>query len=251
MGLFVNHKQNPLICVPITGRTVEEIEDQLQQVITVHPEVIEWRADFFTLLADTDAVLDVLERIERETDIPLLFTIRSEREGGEPISLAEEGKVALLEAVCKQGKVTAVDYEVENEVAFVEAVSEAAKEAEVDLVLSYHHFSETPSTDQLIELGERMESYGASVAKLAVMPQAKEDVDRLLMVTRTLDRKLQIPVITMSMGELGVISRIIGWAFGSVLTFAVGVESSAPGQVPIKKLRSAIDSMQSITDGVD
>jgi 3-dehydroquinate dehydratase-1 len=52
----------------------------------------------------------------------------------------------------------------------------------------------------------------------------------------------------MSMGGLGAISRIVGWMYGSSVTFAVGKSSSAPGQVPIGELRKIIQLTKKITD---
>jgi 3-dehydroquinate dehydratase-1 len=43
------------------------------------------------------------------------------------------------------------------------------------------------------------------------------------------------------MGRLGAVSRLAGEAFGSAVTFGVVSESSAPGQVPIAALRTALD----------
>jgi len=86
--------------------------------------------------------------------------------------------------------------------------------------------------------------YGGHIAKFAVMPESKDDVLRLLEVTRTIDKMLDIPVVTMSMGDIGALSRIIGWAYGSIITFGVGVELSAPGQIPVETLREVIKGSQ-------
>src|SRR5699024_570055 len=99
------------------------------------------------------------------------------------------------------------------------------------------------SSDLKAEVAERM---GADFVKLAVMPENKADVFALLEATRMIDEALEVPVITMSMGELGGLSRVMGWAYGSVLTFAVGVEMSAPGQMPIKELRHVINQTQEL-----
>ena len=72
----------------------------------------------------------------------------------------------------------------------------------------------------MIDRLEKMESFDADICKIAVMPQNKNDVVRLLNVTYTMSRKLSKPLITMSMGTIGVISRICGETFGSSLTFA-------------------------------
>jgi 3-dehydroquinate dehydratase-1 len=43
------------------------------------------------------------------------------------------------------------------------------------------------------------------------------------------------------MGPHGAISRIAGFAYGSALTFGVATRGSAPGQMPIGELRTAIE----------
>src|SRR5699024_3365499 len=87
---------------------------------------------------------------------------------------------------------------------------------------------------------------GADLEKIAVMPENKEDVYHLLEVTREMDEQLTVPIITMSMEEIGALSRDVGWAYGSVLTIGVGVEASVSGQVPVKALRHTIQSMKEL-----
>lgn len=240
------YEKKPLICVPITGKTELEIETQLQKIIEDEPDVIEWRADFFEDLENTAAVQTVITNIAAETAIPLLFTIRSEQEGGEPITLSKEGVVRLLCEVSAHEAITYVDFEIENEDDLVTEVRNACKKHAKKLILSYHHFTETPANELLYQLANRSVALGADIVKMAVMPTNREDVLRLLHITNEMDQQISIPVITMSMGELGQISRIIGWIYGSVMTFAVGVKSSAPGQIEIGKLREAIHATQSI-----
>src|SRR5699024_12514415 len=88
--------------------------------------------------------------------------------------------------------------------------------------------------------------HGADSVKRAVRPKNKEGVYQLLEATRKIDEQLTVPIITMAMGEKGALSRVIGWAYGSVWTFGVGVEASAPGQVPEKALRNTIQSMKEL-----
>lgn len=238
----------PLICVPVTAKTKEELEEQLEVVVEKAPDLIEWRADFFEKLDDTELVIEAIYDIKEKTAVPLLFTIRSEKEGGEAISLTEAEKVELISVIAEKTNIDFIDYEVKNDRAHVEKVRDMTKKNDVGLILSFHDFTKTPSENELLKIASLMEFYGADVAKLAVMPQEKDDVYRLLNATKTIDELLDIPVITMSMGKLGVMSRIIGWLYGSRLTFAVGVERSAPGQVPIEKLREAIEAVQQISD---
>lgn len=236
----------PAICTPLTGRTQEEVLDQLDVVCKEEPDIIEWRADFLQRLNDVDEVLHIVNEIKNKTTIPLMFTIRAAHEGGEEISLSRREKVSLLKQVCEKTEVDIIDFETSNNKADVVDLREVTQATNTLFILSYHNFERTPSDEELLNRAQEAESFGADVAKLALMPRDKEDVLRLLRMTNTIDSMLGVPVVTMSMGELGGLSRIVGWTYGSVLSFGVGVESSAPGQMPIKELRSTIQQMQQL-----
>lgn len=75
---------------------------------------------------------------------------------------------------------------------------------------------------------------GADVAKVAVMPRNLDDVLTLFSATLEAGKILRIPLISMSMGPLGAVTRLFGWTFGSALTFAVGASSSAPARYRLK-----------------
>jgi 3-dehydroquinate dehydratase-1 len=73
------------------------------------------------------------------------------------------------------------------------------------------------------------------------MPRDRDDVLTLFAATATADAKARIPLISMSMGPLGSVTRMIGGVFGSSLSFAIGEGSSAPGQIPIADLNAVYD----------
>lgn len=238
--------EKPKVCVSLTGKTREEIDAQLKLIVPKQPDLIELRADFLDNLENVEYVLSVIENIIEKANIPLLFTIRSPHEGGESISLTEEEKVTLLTEVCAHSDVSYVDYEVENDKQYVKSVKKAVDENGKKLILSYHNFKETPINNHLIKRFILMEMYGAHIAKVAVMPNKKSDVFRLLQLTKEVDELLSIPVLTMSMGELGKYSRLMGWIYGSIITFGLGVESSAPGQIPVEDLKRLINDTESL-----
>ena len=89
---------------------------------------------------------------------------------------------------------------------------------------------------------EQMQQGGADVAKLAVMPQNADDVVRILKLTNDIKQKYPtLPVVTMSMGALGVVSRMAGEIFGSCITFGAVGETSAPGQIQAGQLGDILD----------
>lgn len=236
----------PQICIPLTGKNLEEIEVQLEVIIPKEPDMIELRADYLSNISDVNDVIKVINSIVYQTDIPLLFTIRSSREGGESIALNELEVLDLLKVVCSKTNIYMIDYELESKHEYVEKLLNHAKVQEKKVILSYHNFNKTPVNEELVEKILLMEQLGADHTKVAVMPNSQADVFRLLELTRKLTSELNIPITTMSMGEIGKVSRALGWIYGSRITFAVGAKSSAPGQIEIEALRKGIKNIAQI-----
>lgn len=235
----------PLICTPLVGRTRDQILGEVQIVVAKKPDILEWRVDFFEDIANAAEVISVASAIKAAAaGIPLLFTRRSMREGGEKIALPEEKVIALYRAVCESRQIDLIDFEMSNDLAHIALVREAAKANDIKLVLSFHNFSFTPGLETLGQRFFQAEHLGADIAKVAVMPRNLEDVLTLLGATLSASQKLRIPLISMSMGPYGSLTRLFGWTFGSALTFAVGASSSAPGQVPIEDLNTVLSILQ-------
>ena len=108
------------------------------------------------------------------------------------------------------------------------------------MIASNHHFHETPAQETLLEILTKMDQMGADILKIAVMPQSRKDVLTLLSATEEMDLRTAKPLITMSMGPVGMISRLCGELFGSALTFGTVGKASAPGQIDAKDLASVL-----------
>jgi len=232
----------PLICSPLVGRTRERLLAEAANVVSKQPDVIEWRVDYFEAIADTAAVLDAGRALRAGVgDVPILFTRRSIREGGEPIAIGDEEVVRLYDAVGATGLVDFLDFEMGNDADHVRRVRDSARKHGNRVVLSYHNFGYTPGVEFLVQRFLEGERLGGDVAKVAVMPRDRDDVLALLAATSRAEAKAHIPLISMSMGPLGAVTRMVGGVFGSALSFAVGEGSSAPGQMPIADLTTVYD----------
>ena len=152
--------------------------------------------------------------------------------------------VALYEAVCAARCVDMIDYEMGNAAPDFARLRAASRANDILLVASYHNFQTTPEAAALVAKFAEAERLGGDVAKVAVMPQGPQDVLTLLGATFTASRTVGVPLISMSMGAYGSLSRMVGWVYGSTVTFAVGKSSSAPGQVPIEELRAVLATVR-------
>jgi 3-dehydroquinate dehydratase I len=244
-GRAIGEGKLPLVCAPLVGATRDALLEEAAIVAGKAPDVVEWRVDFFDRIGATDEVVATARELKRVLGgRPLLFTRRSAAEGGRAVAISEAQVVDLYAAVCAARCVELVDYELGNPAASFARVREVSRAHGVALVASFHDFARTPTAEVLREKFQAMERAGADVAKVAVMPKALDDVLTLLSATLQADRELRIPLISMSMGPEGALTRVAGWMFGSTLTFAVGKGSSAPGQIPIDELRAAVDILR-------
>jgi 3-dehydroquinate dehydratase-1 len=242
--------ETPLICTPLVGRSRERILAEAASVVDKKPDVIEWRVDFFEGIGDTAAVLGVARAL-RETAgaLPILCTRRTRRAGGEPIAIGDEDVVRLYDAVGASRLVDFIDFEMGNDPEHVRRVRESTRAHGTRLILSYHNFGYTPGSEFLVQRFLEAERLGADVAKVAVMPRDRTDVLTLLAATAEADAKGGIPLISMAMGPLGSVTRMIGGVFGSSLSFAVGEAASAPGQIPIADLTAVFDILRRARGG--
>ena len=229
----------PLICAPLVGADRNALLAEAKAALTAGADILEWRIDF---LKDFSSAIQT-GRALREAigSLPLLLTRRSVAEGGQPVSLSEKEIVDLYREACAAGFADLVDYEMSSAEADIQSVREAARRHGVGLVCSFHDFERTPPLAELAKQFRRAQELGGDVAKVSVMARNSEDVLTLLAATQQASKALELPLIGISMGPHGALSRTIGFAFGSALTFGVAAAGSAPGQMPIGELRSAIE----------
>jgi 3-dehydroquinate dehydratase I len=181
---------------------------------------------------------------------PLVITFRTKDEGGEK-AIAPADYAALYDAVLGSGAGDIIDIQAALlDAPAVAALKARAQKAGRRVILSHHDFKKTPPVDTMIALLRRQQDLGADICKVAVMPQQPDDVLRLLEATWTMRRDhADRPLITMSMGGIGTVSRLAGETFGSALSFGTVGNSSAPGQVDVTELRATIDSLHQALDG--
>lgn len=229
----------PKICVPIVGKTKEEVLASAENIMPHTPDIIEWRLDFLENVKELEAVKE-LSQILREKigDTPLLATFRTKAEGGEQ-ELLDEEYIALYDALMDAGCIDVIDVEVFLKEETTACLIKEAHEKGVKVIGSNHDFHKTPEKEEIIRRLCLMQEKGMDIAKMAVMPQTTEDLLTLLDATRIMkEEHTKTPVITMSMSGKGVLSRLTGEIFGSALTFGTVGKASAPGQVPVEELRN-------------
>lgn len=232
----------PKICVPLVAKTKDEFLNSVEALEKIKLDLVEVRIDHFEDVENIQEVKSLLKDLrDILKNIPILFTFRSLKEGGEKEVSVEYYKTLNIE-IAKTGFVDLVDTELfTGDEVVKEIVDEVHKEG-VKIVMSNHDFNKTPEREEIVRRLCRMQELNADLPKIAVMPKSAGDVLKLLCATNDMVTKYaETPIITMSMGGLGVISRIAGETFGSALTFGAAGKASAPGQVDVDSLVSVLD----------
>jgi len=178
-------------------------------------DCVEVRLDYLTNPRDS-----VTARWDK-LPIPVIATCRGRERGGQfEGSLEEEIKI--------------LQYAVENGAKFIDIDYRFARPFPgAQVIASLHDFERTPQN--LTSLMDRICASPGEIAKVATMVKSWNDNRRLL---ELLSQAWPKPAIVVGMGDIGQITRVIGPAHGSFLTYAgMTVNASAPGQLTLRDLR--------------
>ncbi|MFL0269716.1 type I 3-dehydroquinate dehydratase [Candidatus Clostridium radicumherbarum] len=237
----------PKICVSISEKTKKDILNEAAAITALKVDLVEWRVDWFENAFDLKKVEEVLKELAYAlNNTPLLFTFRTANEGGEKV-IDTKAYLELNKAVIASGLVDLIDVEAYIGDKTVNTILERAHEADVKVVVSNHNFEGTPPKEEIIKRLRRMQDLGADILKMAVMPKNKIDVLELLEATAIMSEKYaDKPIITVSMSDMGALSRITGEIFGSAVTFGAYNKLSAPGQIKLEDLHKALQLLHRI-----
>src|SRR6185503_16337600 len=189
-------------------------------------DLIELRLDY---LRDFDfSNPSSLKQLLEDKPLPVVITCRAISEGGAQ-HVDEQIRICLL----VEGTKRFADFCDIEAASYAEAAKLSPDASR--LIVSYHNFDETP--DNLNAIYDRVTSLPAAVHK--IVTKARTITDSLA-IFKLLERAHHDgkPLITMSMGQPGIITRVLGPSRGSFLTYGSlgrGKESAA-GQLTCEEL---------------
>jgi 3-dehydroquinate dehydratase-1 len=189
--------------------------------------LLELRVDLFKT-SDPSYCLDQIRRRKR-LKIPLLLTVRNRKKEGASKEISDDSKLRIITAALPL--VDMVDIELSSPL--LKKVVVMARGLRKKIIISSHHLAGMPG--DLESIFKKSLSSGANIVKIAARAGSFDDVMRMLVFTHA-HRKHGL--ITMSLGPLGAISRLILPAAGSRYTYSFLKKPSASGQVDVKTLKS-------------
>jgi 3-dehydroquinate dehydratase type I len=238
-------KNKLCIAVPIKTAKFEVNIKLLKQIIKEKPDFIELRFDY---IDDINLITtSFLEKFLSLTNIPMIFTLRSNREGGH-LELNNTQRLPILQRLI-EAKPGYIDIEMLSPIDLLQEVIDLCTNRRIKIIFSYHNFQSTVPLHEAQILIENFKS------KLQNIVQDEEDILKTfifkLIFTATQFEDNLIPlqlcdnfysqgykIISFCMGELGIFSRILCIKKGSLFTYAALEETTAPGQLKITTMRN-------------
>ena len=187
-------------------------------------DMVEIRMD----LVDGDP-LDALGAARRSCSLPVIATNRMRSEGGRFHGSEETRMEQLIEA---SAYADFLDIELR-----AEGRRWLMNKIDLPAIVSFHDFHGTPGPEGLRSILAEISSAGALIAKIAVTPKSLKDCLDLLSLVLESD----MPLCVIAMGEVGSHLRAVAPIYGSALTYGYISKPTAPGQMSVAELRSAIE----------
>lgn len=231
--------------VPITASSSEAALTQARTIAS-NPDVdmAEFRIDLLDFADDTDRVIALGHQLNAILkDKPLIATIRTHNEGGQ-MEVTDNQYAEIYSQYLSNPFMQLLDIEMFRDTTIVKNLTQLAHEQDVLIIMSNHDFDKTPPQQEIVKRLLQQDALGADILKIAVMPQSKKDVLTLMNATLEVSERSSKPLLTMSMSQLGTISRIATANMGGSMSFGMIGEASAPGQIDVTNLKGILQTVQ-------
>src|SRR6516162_5864583 len=218
----------PRVCVAVVGEDPANIIERAESVVRDNP-FMEFRLDY---LSNPAAGLPKLKHfLDLHPEATVIATCRRAVNGGR-FKGSAAAQLALLTKAAATG-FQLVDLELQS-AEILKAGELAELKDKVGVILSYHDFR---VTKKLEDLFAGMKKHPADFYK--VVSTATTLYDNVQMMKFLQAHSAQFEMVSLCMGEQGIISRVLGVRAGSVFTFGAATrgEETAPGQVTAADLR--------------
>jgi len=193
-------------------------------------DLLELRVDRFQKI--NPAYVSEVIKSRKKIGPPLILTIRNKKEGGDK-SIPDRIRLQLFNIAIPL--VNAVDIELNS--AILNQVIKIAHKFKKVIIISYHNFKTTPNIKALETITSKAKRKGADIVKIATKANDKKDIIRLLEFTL---RHKEKNLISISLGNIGAISRLYFPAMGSLLTYAYLDKPFGLGQLPLDILQKQL-----------
>ncbi len=208
------------VCVALTGATAAELIAHAEATLA-ETTFLEFRLDY--LPAPRTALPALQQFLAARPTVTAVATCRRTADGGR-FNGTPADELSILTAAATSG-FRVVDLPIDA----AEAIDLAPLRATgVALLLSHHDFTTTPDLEPILERALRLQP-----DLVKIVPTAQTLTDSLTLIQFLERNSDRVALVGISMGDAGLVTRVLGVRAGSLFTFASADtgEATAPGQV--------------------
>ncbi len=219
------------ICVsmPLVDEDLYCIENKIENLLKEDVSFIEFRFDF---LKDFDNVELILEKITKYNK-QSIYTLRPVTEGGKYAEDDSKRIILLKKLALARPMLLDLEY---NIISTNDELADFIDDNGIRTLISWHDFAITPNQEFLVDLIDKMRVFSHFI-KIVTTANTIEDTIRIMKLYKIIGSSLNL--IAFSMGELGIISRVLCNVVGdSPFTYATVENAIAPGQLTINQMKS-------------
>ncbi len=218
----INMGELPLIVGTVSsGRDLPPEQVALADLIEIRVDMLEERV--------VPDIVSVFRSVRDTHGKPLIATIRSKAEGGAR-EISDEQRFRIFSEIVTFAGIIDVELGSLN---LAEKVLALCRQHGKRLMVSYHNFQETPPEAVLRDIVDRGRRLGADIVKIAVKANSRKDLGDLIRFTVN---NRDAGLVTISMGRMGLASRLVTPLTGSLMTYGYLDSIASPGQLHVSDL---------------
>lgn len=217
------------VSIPLNDDEIEYIEDIIRKAKLAGVHLFEFRFDFIKNLNNLDKFIEIVSQESGKS----IFTVRHKNEGGN----FKGNEIDRINLLMKLGQLRPLFLDIEfNLISNNEEFADYIENNNIRTIVSWHNFSETPKTDELLNLINKMMIYSNYIKIVTTANNIQDSLDILNLYELTSGYKINL--LAFSMGEYGILSRVLSSVIGSApFIYTTLGQPLAPGQIRLEQIQ--------------
>jgi 3-dehydroquinate dehydratase-1 len=246
---MVGKQSRPFVVGTLVGKN--SLESQIQKALNADLDFLEVRLDTFPQAYHSLEKIfpfskNLIDALNKRVKKPIILTFRTPLERGEKPShkekIVESKRLLILKILIPL--VPWVDLEIRSNLTAKILTSWAALQ-KTRVIHSYHDFKKADQFTNYKSASESSIKLKGDIFKLAVYPSTNDELEAFLKFSLSLENK---KLCLIGMGKTGLISRFLGFSFGSLFTYGHLGVSAAPGQIPASQLSKLLKNTYPLSE---
>ena len=191
--------------------------------------MIEFRFDYLNEFTNLDIILEKISKYQKQS----IYTLRPANEGGKFLEGEFERLILIKKLALARPMLLDLEY---NTISENNMLADFIDNNHIRTLISWHDFAGTPEKEILINLIYKMRIF-SNFIKIVTTAKSIDDSINILELYKVIDSSINL--VAFSMGELGIISRVLCNIIGDCpFTYSTIEKAVAPGQLTINQMRS-------------